>query len=290
MKFVSLKYDYAFREVFAHESIRRQFISDVTGIPLEAIKTVHLTTPYLWKRYQKQKQGILDIAVVLNDDTRVDIELQIRPQKYWIKRNLFYLAKMYTEDLRVGQRYECLRKCITISILDFSLIPGEEYHSVYTLRDRNGKEFTDLFELHIIELNKKVKTKDAVGEWIQMINAESLEELEMIKTKNAGILEVMEVMKTMSLGKRLRMTYEAHLKAVRDRWAEDEYVRDLGRVEGKMEGKAEALLMLLSDKGPVPEELSEIILREKSMDKLDDWVKMAARVNSIDEFREKVIF
>lgn len=199
---------------------------------------------------------------------------------------MFYLARMYTEDLRIGQKYECLRKCITISILDFSLIPGGEYPSVYTLRDRNGREFTDLFELHIIELNKKVKPEDAVGEWVQMINAESLEELEMIKTKNAGILEAMEVIKTMSLGRRLRMTYEAHLKAVRDRWAEDEYVRDLG----KAEGKAEALLILLSDKGAVPEELSEIILREKSTDKLDNWLKMAAKADSVNEFREKVRF
>ena len=59
MKLISLKYDYAFRELFSHEGIRKQFISDVTGIPLEDIKTVRLTTPFLWKRYQKQKQGIL---------------------------------------------------------------------------------------------------------------------------------------------------------------------------------------------------------------------------------------
>ena len=31
MTFASLKYDDVFREVFSHESIRKQFISDVTG-------------------------------------------------------------------------------------------------------------------------------------------------------------------------------------------------------------------------------------------------------------------
>ena len=95
MKLVSLKYDYAFRELFSHEGIRKQFISDVTGIPLEDIKAVRLTTPFLWRRYQKQKQGILDVAVILNDETRVDIELQVQMQKYW---------------------------CVTISLLDFQLI------------------------------------------------------------------------------------------------------------------------------------------------------------------------
>lgn len=36
MDFVSLKSDYAFRALFGHEGVRKQFISDVTGIPLES--------------------------------------------------------------------------------------------------------------------------------------------------------------------------------------------------------------------------------------------------------------
>lgn len=288
MKLVSLKYDYAFRELLSHESIRKQFISDVTGIPLENIKTVRLTTPYLWKRYQKQKQGILDIAVILNDNARIDIELQIHPQNYWLERNLFYLAKMYTDDLKVGQRYDRLRKCITISILDFELIPGKKYHSTYTLKDKAGKELTDLFELHFIELRKETVPGDAVGEWIQLINAKNSEELDMIKTQNAGILEAMEVMKQMSLSKRLRMAYEAHLKAVRDRWAQDEYVRDMGRAEGEakgeIKGKAETLLLILESKGEVPESIRTRIFSESSTNKLDEWVKKALSCSSIEEF------
>ncbi len=31
MKLVSLKTDYAFKEVFSHENVRRQFLSDVLG-------------------------------------------------------------------------------------------------------------------------------------------------------------------------------------------------------------------------------------------------------------------
>ncbi len=73
------------------------------------------------------------MAVRLQDGTRVDIELQVREQKYWVKRNLFYLAKMYTEGLRAGEEYERLRKCIVISVLDFSLTEGEQYHCAYRL-------------------------------------------------------------------------------------------------------------------------------------------------------------
>jgi len=276
------------------------------GIPPDKIGRLRIMTPFLLKRYWKQKQGILDVAAVLNDDIRMDIELQIHPQKYWVKRNLFYLAKMYEEDLKAGQRYDCLRKCILISILDFALIPGGKYYSRYTLRDNDGGELTDLFEIHIIELKKELKGQGAVDEWIRLFNVKSQEELDMIKTKNTGIAEAINAIRAMNLGGRLRMTYEAHLKAVRDRWAEDEYVRDMGREEGRKEGKAEgkeegriegkkegkaegkadSVLQILNAYGELPSELQKRIASEKDMDTLNVWLLAAAKAESLEAFRK----
>ena len=145
---------------------------------------------------------------------------------------------------------------------------------------------------------------DAVGEWIRLFNAEDSEELNMIKTGNAGILEAIEVLKEMSLSKRLRMMYEAHLKAVRDRWAEDEYVRRTGyaegrnegriegrnegriegRIEGRTDGKAETLLLILESKGDVPENLRIRISSERNAEKLDEWIKQALSCVKAEEF------
>ena len=44
-----------------------------------------------------------------------------------------------------------------------------------------------------------------------------------------GILDAIEVVRRMNLGKKLRWTYEARLKAKRDRKAEDDYSRDRKR-------------------------------------------------------------
>lgn len=235
MEFASLKYDDVFRELMSHENIRKQLISDVTGIPLGKMKTAKLENPYLRKRYRWQKQGILDVAVVLHDGTKVDIELQIRAQKFWMKRKLFYLARMYAENLRTGQDYDRLPKCISISILDFTLINGEDYHTVYTFRDKRGRQLTDLFELHIIELTKELRGEEPLDDWIRLFRAEGLEDLSMIKTKNSGIIEAIDVLKGMSLGKKFRLMYEEYVKVRRDRWAEDEYMKDVGREEGKAE-------------------------------------------------------
>lgn len=294
MNLISLKNDYAFRELFTHENVRKQFISDVLGIRMEDIKSVRLATPFLWKRYRMQKLGIMDLAlnVKMAGNAKAGIEMQVRVQKNWTKRALFYLAKMYTDDLKTGQDYSKLRKCISISILDFDLVDGDEYHTVYRLRDKNGKDLTDLFEVHIIELRKKLNGMNAVNDWIRLFNAESEEDLKMIKSKSVGIMEAIEELKTMSLGKSLRYLYEEHLRAVRDRRAEDEYVWDLGKAEGiavgKAEGKAESILQLLGELGDVSTELSGKVMAEKDLDKLNRWLKTAARAESLQQFEESI--
>lgn len=111
------------------------------------------------------------MALELNDDTKINVELQIRMQKHWIKRQLFYLARMYDEDLKLGQDYRKLRKCISIGILDFKLLEGEGCHSVYRLRNEKGEELTELWEVHIIELRKSL-TGNRLDGWIQLFNAE----------------------------------------------------------------------------------------------------------------------
>ena len=103
MKITSLKYDFCIKEIMDNEIVRKHFISDVLNIPLADIKSVRIMNPFLWKRYKRQKQGILDIQLELNNDTKINIELQIKQQSHWEKRSIFYLAKMYTADLRRGE-------------------------------------------------------------------------------------------------------------------------------------------------------------------------------------------
>lgn len=84
---ISLKTDYAFRELFSYENIRKQFLSDALGIPLEEIRSVRVTNPYLWKRLRRQKLGILDMSMEMQDGTKVNIEMQVRQQEHWVRRH-----------------------------------------------------------------------------------------------------------------------------------------------------------------------------------------------------------
>lgn len=293
MEKFSLKTDDAFKELFAHEKVRKRFLSDVLGIPMAEIQSVRLTTPFLRRRFRRQKQGILDVVLELNDDTKIDIEMQMRAQKHWTKRNLYYLGRMYTDVLMIGEKYDKLRRCVSISLLDFKLFSDKsEYHSVYRLRDGAGGELTDLWEIHIIELGKTL-TGSAVDDWIRLMNAKSQEEVDMIALKNENMRETVEVVRELGLFRTLRWIYDDYWKAKRDRWAEDEYVRDegiaIGMERGKAEGKAEAILHLLESLNEgerLPESLVERIRAEKNENTLKRWLLSAARAESVEQFME----
>lgn len=240
-RIIALKYDFTFKYLFLNQEVRRHFISDALGIPLDVIREVRLANTFLWKRYQRQKQGILDIMVELNNDSRVNIELQIEMLAYWDKRSLFYLSKMFTEGLLSGQKYEKLKRCVCISVLGVNLDERPEYHKVYRLRDETGHEFSDMLEIHVIELSKPLNGTCRIDDWIRLFNVRTKEELDMLEaeTRNVGILEAIKEVRIMSLGKTLRALREAKLKEIRDRNAREDYVRGEGMKQGLEQGKNE---------------------------------------------------
>lgn len=284
MELISLKADFAAKELFTHEKVRKQFLSDILGIPLKEIKSVRLVSPFLRKLFRRQKQGILDVALELNNDTKIDIEMQVRMQKHWTKRDLYYLARMYTDELMIGENYDRLPRCISISLLDYELFPDkQEYHSVYRLRDAKGEELTDLWEVHIIELTKALKGSP-VDDWIRLFNAREEADLSMIAVKNEGMAEAVRLVKTMSIRKSLRWLYDDYWKAKRDRWAEDDYIRE----EGITEGIAGSILTLLGSAGNVPPDLREKIVSQKDRAVLEQWLLAASEAENIKAFRERL--
>ena len=288
MSIVSLKYDYLFKHLMQNPLIRKYFVSDVLDIPVGAIKSVRLANPFLWKRFFGQKQGILDILVVLNNDTKINFELQIKIIRYWDKRSLFYLCKMFTEALLFGEKYEKLKRCISVSILDFNLNNAPEYHRIYRLRDKDGNEFTDLLEVHILELQKKLKGEERMNDWIRVFNAKTEDDLDMIKTDNPGILEAIKEIKLASAGKAIRAMYDAHMKEIRDRNARDDYVRDEGRAEGEAIGEARgeaigeargrAMGELRKVISQVRKKISKNMSAEEIADMLEEDIDLIARI------------
>ncbi len=60
------------------------------------------------------------------------------------------------------------------------------------------------------------------------------------------------------------------------------------REEGKQEDRAEAILELLEDLGEIPAELKETVFKQTDFSILKRWFKLAARVNSLEEFQSGI--
>lgn len=158
------------------------------------------------------------------------------------------------------------------------------------MRDTWGKELTDLWEVHIIELTKALQGTP-VDDWIRLFNAREEADLAMIAVKNEGMAEAIRMVKNMSIRKSLRWLYDDYWKAKRDRWAEDDYIRDegiaIGRKEGMAEGMADSILTLLENIGDVPVDLREKIVSRKDKTVLEQWLLSASEAQNIEQFRQK---
>ncbi len=216
------KIDFAFKEIMTDEKARIGFLSAVLKIKPEDIKETHILNPYLGKVHEEDKLGILDVHILMNNNTEIDTEIQLSEMRIWANRSLFYASKMYTDQIEQGQKYDVLKKCVSISILDFELFKDQEefYSSFHIREDKKNFFYTDKMEFHVIELPKlpkklKENTSD-IELWAKFINAEREEEFDMLAKQNPYIESAYKKLQIISQDKQKRLEYEAREKAIRD--------------------------------------------------------------------------
>lgn len=241
------KIDFAFKEIMEDSAARTGFLSAVLKLNPEDIRETKIINPYLRKVHKDDKLGILDVRVLLNNDTEIDTEIQLAEFAAWADRTLFYLSKMFTGQIEEGQDYSLLKKCVSISILDFTLFKEEEkeFYSCFHIKEDNRNFlYTDKMEFHVIELPKlpeQLKEGDNLLLWAKFINAERKEEFDMLAEKNSYIQSAYQQLQVISQDKEKRREYEEREKAVRDHNQMMREARERGLREGLWEGRQEGL-------------------------------------------------
>lgn len=216
------KVDMAFKEIMMDEKARTGFLSAMLKIRPEDIKETRILNANLRKGHEDDKQGILDVRILMNDAVEINVEIQLTRLKVWANRALFYLAKMYADQISPKQNYGVFKKCVSISILDFKLFPEEEdFYSCFHIReDTRNFIYTDKMEFHVLELPKlpeELKEDCSNIElWAKFINAERKEEFDMLAQKDPYIKSAYEQLQVVSQDKEKRLEYEARQKAIWD--------------------------------------------------------------------------
>ena len=134
---------------------------------------------------------------------------------------LFYECKIYAGQIKKGESYEVLKPCIHVSILDFIHFPqdGRCYRKIALCDVETGKQYTDLMELHILELKKlpeEDQNEEGIIRWMRFLSGKTQKEFEDMAKKDEYIEEAYNELKKLSLDEKKRLEYEARERALHD--------------------------------------------------------------------------
>lgn len=190
--------DFCFKELMQNPKVRKGFIAAILGKSPGTIRRTTLIPTALQKESEEDKLGILDVLVELEDGTKMNMEMQVSYFDCWTNRVLFYLGKIYTGQIKEGEDYDRLRKCIHVSILDFVHFPQDEKccRKIVFCDAESGEQYTDLMELHILELKKlppKDQSEDGIIRWMRFLGGKNRKEFEDMAKKDEYIEEAYKI-------------------------------------------------------------------------------------------------
>lgn len=221
-KFIMLPtVDICFKNLMDHPDVRKGFIAALLRRSPDEIRETTLLPTTLKREYGNDNLGILDVLILLQDGTQIDMEMQVAYFDYWDARVLFYLGKTFTGQLKKGDSYEELKKCIHVSILDFIHFTEDDVccRRISFCDEKTGRKYTDLMEIQILELKKlpqKMQGEEEIISWMRFFGGKSREEFEDMAKANEYIGIAYEELQKLSADELKRLDYEAREKAVRD--------------------------------------------------------------------------
>lgn len=173
--------------------------------------------------------------------------MQVVDQKNIEKRILFYLSKMYSQNIKKGHKYNKLNKCIAIWFIDFDiehLKPIEKYISKWNFREEKYANIvlTDAMEIYIIELPKvhKYKENTKLDTWVNFIN--KVGDFDMSKA-DESIKKAKEVLEEISEDE-----HEQYLAHLREKYILDQNnLLDTGYERGLEQGSKQREIEMARD-------------------------------------------
>ena len=229
---------------------------------------------------QDDKVGILDIKARINGKDLCNIEMQVANKKDIEKRMMYYWGRLYTGEIKEGKMYKDLKKTIVILIADFELdklkdIP--EFHTKWNIREEKYSKviLTDVFEFHIIELEKIIKMltnnkkteKNKMMLWSMfLLNPEKIGEK--IMEENKDIKQAKEVLDKIKQDEREKELARLRMKYIMDQQAIEDYGYDHGLEDGMKKEKIKIAKKLLEINLSIPQIEEVTGLSKEEIEKL----------------------
>lgn len=250
---LKLTNDYIFKRVFSkkgNEDLLIDLLESILEIKIEKIEVIEEAE--IDRININDKIGIIDLKATINNNSIVDIEIQLRDQHNMIMRSMFYAAGLYHTGLKSGEKYEENKKVIGINILKYNIFKWKKYHSKITMKEKElNIEVTDAIEIHFIELPKFLKSKNEgnkkLRQWMEFICNERKGKIEMAVKENKKIAKAKEEYEYLTGDDAVQ-----RLAFLRDKWERDHnseiaWERKEARKQGLSEGKNEERKKIINE-------------------------------------------
>ncbi|MCM1160184.1 MAG: Rpn family recombination-promoting nuclease/putative transposase [Roseburia sp.] len=224
------------------------------------------------------------LDIYASDEAQVsyNIEAQNDDKKNLAKRSRYHQAEMDVASLKPGDDFNDLKPSYVIFICTFDPFGKGLYR--YTFEERCmecdmglGDDTKKIF------LNTKGKNEEDVPKelvhflrYMEQSNDEYVSQL-----TEEPIIRLHEKVTELKTWRKL----EARYMTVEE-WAKDRETR--AREEASQKAKQEAVLELLEEYGAIPEHIREVILSQWDLTVLKRWHKLAARVETMEQFEKEM--
>lgn len=140
----------------------------------------------------------MDILLILNNKTIINIEMQLNNYGNWEFRSLAYLCREF-DSVNRGDDYKNILPVYHIGFLDYTLFEDHpEFCATYQMRNaKDGYLYTDRLNLLVIELNQEELAtsediKYGITDWVRLFKSKTWEELKMVAQNNECMLSTVE--------------------------------------------------------------------------------------------------
>ena len=161
MRYANLLNDFAFKYVFGEDCKEaNDALKSLLTVFLERkVNHVVVKNSELVKDYSKMKSPRLDLLVEFDDQTTVDLEMQLRQTKDNLPiRFSYYLARLHGSQELEGKYYGELKETIVLVFFNVNLIDNHRMCNTFTLKNEDGLSFVeesqDRMKLRTIEMAK----------------------------------------------------------------------------------------------------------------------------------------
>lgn len=240
-KFLLPKSDIVFQSLFGKNNleITKAFIESILEEKVESMKINE--DKELIRRKPEEKLGILDLQLEINNKEKVDVEIQLCKRKDFVERILYYLARLYVDQIKRGKKYNEVKRVVMVAIVDFEIeemkeIKGMESRWKIIETKNREKILTEKVEIIIIQIKKAkeeyVKNKkNEKAQWILFLDNPESEEVKEIVKSNEKIREA-----KLTVHKMTEEEMEERLEFLKEKARLDEVaIREAGYDDGKTE-------------------------------------------------------